>query len=104
MMKVQRIIRVFRSTDHVSQVAIENPRLLSTYLRSSHGYATQSSLGGSPTASRKQVTVINDDGRVEWTELTTKEKIARTTQQTFNLGLILTGVLMTVRPQFNNTT
>ena len=42
------------------------------------------------------MTIVNDDGRVKWTNLTVREKVARTTQQTFNLGLIITGVCMTV--------
>ncbi|KAL8941704.1 MAG: hypothetical protein Q9216_002077 [Gyalolechia sp. 2 TL-2023] len=49
----------------------------------------------SSTPSRKQITVANDDGRVNWKELSVKEKAARTTQQTFNLGIILTGLVMT---------
>ncbi|KAL8848200.1 MAG: hypothetical protein Q9221_006769 [Calogaya cf. arnoldii] len=63
--------------------------------KSCRGYATQDTLGGLPKASRKQITVANDDGRVNWKELSVTEKIARTTQQTFNLGVILTGLVMT---------
>ena len=48
------------------------------------------------TASRKQVTVVNDDGRVRWGELTATEKIARTTQKTFHFGIVVTGMVMTV--------
>ena len=59
-------------------------------------YSTQSGLGRAPVASRKQVTVTNDDGRVNWRELTVREKAARTTQKTFHLGIILTGLVMTV--------
>ncbi|MCJ1292136.1 mitochondrial import inner membrane translocase subunit tim21 [Xylographa carneopallida] len=58
-------------------------------------YVTQSSLGRAPVASRKQVTVANDDGRVNWKDLTTREKAARTTQKTFHLGVVLTGLVMT---------
>ncbi|KAL8721700.1 MAG: hypothetical protein Q9181_007650 [Wetmoreana brouardii] len=58
-------------------------------------YATQDTLGSSPISSRKQVTVTNDDGRIGWKELSVKEKAARTTQQTFNLSIILTGLVMT---------
>lgn len=58
------------------------------------GYATQTPLGG-PAASRKQVTVTSDDGRVAWKDLSVREKAARTTQQTFNFGVILAGFLMT---------
>lgn len=46
--------------------------------------------------SRKQVTVANDDGRVRWGDLSPREKAARTTQKTFYLGLVLTGLVMTV--------
>ena len=64
---------------------------------SSRGYATQDTLGRAttPTASRKQVTVVNDDGKVNWKDLSATEKAARTTQQTFHFGIILTGLVMT---------
>lgn len=58
-------------------------------------YATQDTLRGTSTPSRKQVTVVNDDGRISWKELSVKEKAARATQQTFNLGIILSGLVMT---------
>lgn len=58
-------------------------------------YATQDTLASPPLRSRKQITVANDDGRVHWKELSGKEKLARTTQQTFNLSVILTGLVMT---------
>ncbi|KAL8819201.1 MAG: hypothetical protein Q9191_007782 [Dirinaria sp. TL-2023a] len=54
-------------------------------------YASQTSTG----ASRKQVTLANDDGRVQWQDLSRREKAARTTQQTFNFGLVITGIIMT---------
>lgn len=63
-------------------------------------YATQTGLGTSnpqPTKKRKAVTVINDDGRVAWGDLSVKEKAARTTQQTFNFSLIILGAVMTVQ-------
>ncbi|KAI4142362.1 MAG: hypothetical protein LQ341_003236 [Variospora aurantia] len=63
--------------------------------RNSRAYPTHDLSGRLPTPSRKQVTVTNDDGRVHWKELSVKEKVARTTQQTFNFGIILTGLLMT---------
>ena len=50
--------------------------------------------------SRKQVTVVGDDGRVQWQDLSRREKVARTTQQTFNFGLVLSGVFLTVRSVF----
>jgi hypothetical protein len=46
--------------------------------------------------SRRQVTVINDDGRVNWSDLSGREKVARSTQQSFNFGLVVVGVIMTV--------
>ncbi|KAI4244124.1 MAG: hypothetical protein L6R40_003108 [Gallowayella cf. fulva] len=64
-------------------------------LKRTRGYATQDTLGNLPKASRKQITVANDDGRVHWKELSVKEKVSRTTQQTFNLAVILTGLVMT---------
>ena len=42
------------------------------------------------------MTVVNDDGRVRWGELSAVEKIARTTQKTFHFGIILTGAVLTV--------
>jgi len=63
-------------------------------------YATQTGLGTTGSTSqqprRKAVTAFNDDGRVPWGELSGKEKAARTTQQTFNFGMILAGAVLTV--------
>ena len=60
-------------------------------------YATHSSLGGTEErASRRQVTVASDDGRVKWGQLSTREKAARTTQQSFNFAVIVTGLVATV--------
>lgn len=59
-------------------------------------YTTQKSLRGTSASNRKHITVMNDDGHVEWGELSNKEKAARTTQQSFNLMVILAGVVMTV--------
>ncbi|MCJ1393062.1 mitochondrial import inner membrane translocase subunit tim21 [Xylographa bjoerkii] len=72
----------------VSHVRLRSPSLACTYV-------TQSGLGRAPVVSRKQVTVANDDGRVNWKDLSTREKAARTTQKTFHLGVILTGLVMT---------
>ncbi|KAF4629319.1 hypothetical protein G7Y89_g8828 [Cudoniella acicularis] len=61
-------------------------------------YATQTGLGTSNTRSqprRKAVTAFNDDGRVAWGDLSAREKAARTTQQTFNFGMILVGAILT---------
>lgn len=65
-------------------------------------YATQTGLGttGSPRPRRKAVTAFNDDGRVAWGDLSMGEKAARTTQQTFNFGMIILGAVLTVGPMF----
>ncbi|KAK4499018.1 hypothetical protein PRZ48_009530 [Zasmidium cellare] len=58
--------------------------------------ATTSSLPhNSTTSRRKAVTVINDTGRVPWTNLSPGEKAARATQQTFNFGIVALGVVVT---------
>lgn len=64
-------------------------------IQSYRSYATQESLGSSSSSSRKQITVVNDDGKVAWKELSVREKAARTTQQTFNFSVVLTGLVMT---------
>ncbi|MCJ1225529.1 mitochondrial import inner membrane translocase subunit tim21 [Toensbergia leucococca] len=61
----------------------------------SRAYSLQHSVGDSAGPSRKQITVANDDGRIRWGDLSSREKAARTAQQTFNLGVIMTGLLMT---------
>ncbi|KAK0637104.1 TIM21-domain-containing protein [Bombardia bombarda] len=45
-------------------------------------------------ARRRAVTPFNDDGHVPWTSLSKGEKAARATQQTFNFGLVVMGVLL----------
>ena len=61
-------------------------------------YATTNTLAGTnKLSSRKQVTIGNDDGRVPWGQLSTGEKAARTTQQTFNFGVIVAGAVGLVR-------
>lgn len=62
-------------------------------------YATQTGLGttsnGSQFPPRRGVTVFNDDGRVPWGQLSPAEKVARTTQQSFNGGMVLLGAVLT---------
>ncbi|KAI0023071.1 import inner membrane translocase subunit tim-21, mitochondrial [Xylariomycetidae sp. FL0641] len=61
-------------------------------------YATQhQSQGttGSSASKRKAVTPFNDDGYVPWTELSAGEKASRATQQTFNFGLVVVGLVLT---------
>lgn len=58
--------------------------------------ATQSSIPNGPlTPKRRSVTVVNDTGAVPWQNLSFGEKAARTTQQTFNLGLVFVGLAAT---------
>lgn len=58
--------------------------------------ATTSSLpNDTPTSRRRAVTVANDTGQVPWKQLSIGEKAARTTQQSFNLGVVLLGVGLT---------
>lgn len=62
-------------------------------------YATQTSLGTTPQKpKRRKVTPFNDDGHVPWSELSTGEKASRATQQSFNFGMIIAGIVLTVRP------
>lgn len=42
------------------------------------------------------MTLLSDDGRYEWGELTGREKVARATQQSFNFVIILAGAALTV--------
>ncbi|CAG7940676.1 unnamed protein product [Penicillium salamii] len=62
-------------------------------------YATQSDLGTGPKSPlsprKKSVTVLSDDGRVQWGDLSRGEKVARTTQQSFNFMLVLAGAVLT---------
>jgi import inner membrane translocase subunit TIM21 len=58
--------------------------------------ATSSSLPKDPTSRKRAVTVLNDTGRVPWTNLSFGEKAARTTQQTFNFSLVLLGLGATI--------
>ena len=59
-------------------------------------YATSSSLPHASTTSRRAVTVTSDTGQVPWKELSVREKAARSTQQSFNFGIVLLGICMTV--------
>ena len=86
-------------------LACTAPRLLTGRItaralrqRSQYRAATTSTLGNaSPSPPpRRAVTVTNDTGRVPWSELSVREKAARTTQQSVNLGVLVVAVAMTV--------
>lgn len=59
--------------------------------------ASTSTSSSSSGSSRRAITVTSDDGRYNWSELSTGEKAARGTQQTFNFLLISLGLAGTVR-------
>ncbi|KAI1163338.1 import inner membrane translocase subunit tim-21 [Nemania serpens] len=59
-------------------------------------YATHRDPGKDSTASRRRaVTPFNDNGFVPWSELSVAEKASRATQQSFNFGVILVGLVLT---------
>jgi hypothetical protein len=60
---------------------------------------TQTGLGasGTPKPKRRNVTPFNDTGFVPWSELSKTEKAARATQQSYNFGMIIVGLVLTVR-------
>ena len=67
-------------------------------------YATHNaSSGGESAASRRRaVTPFSDDGHVPWRDLSAGEKTARATQQTFNFGMVIVGLVLTVSPESGN--
>ena len=70
------------------------PLPLSSY--SLRRYATHHQQS-TPESRRRAVTPFNDDGRVPWTELSAGEKTGRAAQQTFNFGMVIVGLALTVR-------
>ncbi|KAH8163583.1 hypothetical protein CIB48_g4676 [Xylaria polymorpha] len=65
-------------------------------LRVQRSYATHHDLGKKSTASRRRaVTPFNDNGFVPWSELSVAEKASRATQQSFNFGVIVVGLVLT---------
>ncbi|CAM1511526.1 Fc.00g090390.m01.CDS01 [Cosmosporella sp. VM-42] len=60
-------------------------------------YSTKNKLGTTPATGprRRTVTPFNDDGFVPWNQLSAGEKAARATQQSFNFGMILVGLVLT---------
>lgn len=57
--------------------------------------ATSSSTSTSSGPARRSVTIANDTGRVPWSELSWRERGARTTQQSANLLVVILGIAMT---------
>lgn len=75
---------------------LANPASLSALLPRYYVTQTNSAKSTPPTSKRRAVTPFNDDGRVNWADLSAGEKAARATQQTFNFGFILAGLGLTV--------
>ncbi|KAF9870352.1 hypothetical protein CkaCkLH20_12199 [Colletotrichum karsti] len=85
---------------NTSAIAIRAPTTLGLAprlqpFRLQRQYATQTGLGATASSKpkRRTVTPFNDTGAVPWADLSAGEKAARATQQTFNFGLILAGLL-----------
>jgi len=57
----------------------------------SRSYATHNTIN----SGRKSVTLAGDDGRIPWHELSTGEKVVRSTQQSFNFAIIVVGMIAT---------
>lgn len=57
----------------------------------------QSPLGTpNPAPQRKSITLTGDTGRVRWADLSPGEKVVRTTQQSFNMVVVVVGIIATV--------
>jgi import inner membrane translocase subunit TIM21 len=81
-----------------SGAVFNKPSTTTRLLLLQRNYATQNSIGASPqTTRRRKVTAFNDDGRIAWADLSVGEKASRASQQTFNLGMIIVGLVLTVR-------
>lgn len=64
----------------------------------SRGFRAQPILASdAPASKRRAVTPFNDDGHVPWTELSAGEKTGRAVQQTVNFGMVIVGLVLTVR-------
>lgn len=88
----------------MTRLAMRSPAALARTRQTLHpgvisrAYATQNSLGAAPAPGprRRTVTPFNDDGFVPWNQLSAGEKAARATQQSFNFGMIIAGLVLTV--------
>lgn len=81
--------------------SLQSTVLIAANLTARNNYATHSGLGGNSSGpTRKQVSVMTDDGRYAWSELSGREKVARATQQSFNFVIVVVGVVMTVHSPF----
>lgn len=81
-----------------SALTLTHPTVVQLRCRNASSSSTTSSSLPKDAASssrRRAVTIVNDTGAVPWKELSLGEKAARTTQQSFNLGIVLLGVGLT---------
>lgn len=96
------MIRHLRSTLSAPGAYNTTSVLRSTFPRTAElgrFYATHSDLGRGPSTSskpRKNITVLSDDGRLQWGDLSGREKVSRATQQSFNFVVVLAGAVLTV--------
>ncbi|KAJ6032222.1 L-galactonate dehydratase [Penicillium herquei] len=83
-------------TRALSRVSSRAPLTLRSYPISGIArlYATQNN-SSSTTKKRRNITVLSDDGRYEWGELSAGEKVSRATQQSFNFLVVIAGVVLT---------
>ena len=102
-----------RQAAMMNRVTVPGLRLRPTAIRSSNAavpflnrcYATHHQQSSSASESRRRaVTPFNDDGHVPWSELSAGEKTGRAAQQTFNFGMVIVGLALTVRASANSTT
>lgn len=82
---------LFRTSSAAFPRTAQLARLYATYRDTGEGAGK-----GSSAPKRRGVTVLSDDGRYEWGELTRGEKVARATQQSVNFVVVLVGAVLTV--------
>ncbi|KAG5937635.1 hypothetical protein E4U53_008162 [Claviceps sorghi] len=76
-------------------VASNSVRCTAQRQHRSHATHNKPTSSVSLNSKRRSVTPFNDDGNVPWNQLSAAEKTARATQQTFNFGLIMVGLVLT---------
>ncbi|KAF2260748.1 TIM21-domain-containing protein [Lojkania enalia] len=91
-----QLLRPYIRLSHVQPSRTRVPRIAFSTSRPAYATHSQSSSNSTPNPiPRRQVTIANDDGRVHWSDLSVGEKAARTTQQSFNLMIVVVGVCLT---------
>lgn len=92
-MKVSNALVAARPINNLAALQSVRPSLLSrTYATTQNNTSGASNIG----PKRRSVTPFNDDGYVSWTNLSAGEKAARATQQSFNFGMVIVGLVLTV--------